>query len=108
MSLEIKHIEECPIVYGFELSNEEQKEFDYYSKDELDEALFVRYRNTTYDLGSFMRFTYGISAERIREGRFHPFGKEWNEGGYHADSFYSGVLCLILDETTVRMATYIS
>ncbi len=32
MSLEIKQIEECPIIYSFELSDEEKKEFDYYNE----------------------------------------------------------------------------
>jgi len=108
MSLEIRHIEECPIIHGFELTPDEKKDFDYWKPDELDEQMFVKYRGNIYDISQFMRLPYGMTAERIKDGAFHPFGREWDYGGYHSDSFYSGVLCLMIDDETVKMATYMS
>ena len=108
MSLEIKHIEECPIIYGCELTPDERKDFDYWKPDQLDEQMFAKYRGNIYDISQFMRLTYGMTVERIRDGTFHPFGREWDYGGYHSDSFYSGVLCLMIDDETVKMATYMS
>jgi len=106
--IQIKHIEECPVIYGFELTPDEKKDFDYWTPEELDEQMFVKYRGNIYDISQFMRLTYGMTIERIKDGTFHPFGRGWDYGGYHSDSFYSGVLCLIVDDETVRMATYMS
>ena len=106
--IQIKHIEECPIIYGSELAEEEKKDFDYWKPDELNEQRFAKYRGNIYDISQFIRFTYGMTAERIRDGYFHPFGREWDYGGYHSDSFYNGILCLIVDDETVKMATYMS
>jgi hypothetical protein len=108
MSVKITNIEECKVIYGFELTEDEKKEFDYHSPEGLEEQIFVKYRNNIYDISQFMSFQYGISAERIREGNFQPFGEEWNNGGYYSETYFSGVLCLILDEETVKMATYMS
>ena len=43
------------IIYGFELAENERKDFDYYDKQELDNATFVKYRGNIYDIGEFMR-----------------------------------------------------
>ena len=66
-----------PIVYGWELSDSERQEFDYYDADELDCAMFFRYKGEIYDLGEFMCVDRG------------PF-TGWD--GYSSDSFFSGIL----------------
>jgi hypothetical protein len=65
-------------IYGFELTEKEKEEFDYYSPDELNDATFFRYKGRLYDLGEFMRF----DSPTLFKG--------WD--GYSSDSFFSGVL----------------
>lgn len=75
-----------PLVYGFELSEKERKEFDYYDDDErLDCACFFRYKGWTYDLGEFTRV-----AEPVSSNCQFDYLKGWD--GYSSDSFFSGVL----------------
>ena len=69
-----------PIVYGYELTPAEQSEFDYYDSDELDSAMFFRYKGEVYDIGEFMR----------RPDYHNPFPKIWC--GYMSDSYFSGIL----------------
>ena len=68
------------IVYGFELSDKERQEFDYYTPDELDNAEFFRYKGRAYDLGEFMRI----------DGHDDKEFTKWD--GYMSDSFFSGIL----------------
>ncbi len=98
----------CSYCGGSGKEDDEKKDFDYWKPDELDEQMFAKYRGNIYDISQFMRLTFSMTVERIRNGTFHPFGREWDYGGYHSDSFYSGILCLIVDDETVRMATYMS
>lgn len=84
-------------ISGFELTEKEKKEFDYMSKEEIEEGTFFRYRNWIYTLGDFMR---------IDKGMFEDFA-DWN--GYASDSFFSGVLIKISDDgDQYQIATYIS
>ncbi len=73
---------ERDIVYGYELTNKEKDEFDYYSGDDLDYATFFRYKENVYDLSEFMRTKH--------------FGDYWH--GYSSDSFFSGVLVHLCDD----------
>uniref|UniRef100_A0A6M3IYD1 Uncharacterized protein n=1 Tax=viral metagenome TaxID=1070528 RepID=A0A6M3IYD1_9ZZZZ len=67
------------IIGGWELTEEEREEVDYYeTKEELEDASFFRYKGNTYDIGEF---------SRISKGTFPPF---WD--GYISDSFFSGIL----------------
>ena len=68
------------IVYGFELSEKERQEFDYYDDEALDTAEFFRYKGQVYDLGDFMRI----------DGHDDKEFASWN--GYMSDSFFSGIL----------------
>ena len=38
---------------GYELTDKERAEFDYYAPEELDDALFFRYKGQLHDLGEF-------------------------------------------------------
>ena len=75
-----------PIIYGFELSEKEKREFDYMS--DIDSASFFRYKNTVYDLGEFQRVTDTM-------GNCHGFDG-WQ--GYYGDSFFSGIVIKYTDE----------
>lgn len=68
------------LVYGYELSPKERKEFDYIPEEEFDSHDFVRYRGWTYDINEFERSNV----------------KGWD--GQHADSFYSAVLIRFSDD----------
>lgn len=63
------------IISWYDLTPEEQKEFDYL---EDGEGLFFRYKNQVYDLGKFMRVDHTTIPDK------------WH--GYAADSYFSGVL----------------
>lgn len=106
MAIEITNKEECDVIYGFELTDDEKKNFDYHSPEDLEEQIFVRYRTMLYDISQFIRLGYGMSQERINQGKYHPFGEEWNDGAYHCDTYFSGTLCKILDTETILMAQY--
>jgi len=66
------------IEYGFELTEKEKKEFDYYNEEELTSASFFRYRGEVYDMGEFMIVP---NTEEF---------KGWD--GYRGDSFFSGIV----------------
>lgn len=85
-------------IYGYELSENERKEFDYLNHEELDSREFVRYKGHLYDTGEFMRVTSTV-ANCHREG--------WEKfDGYFSDSFFSGVLIKYIDSDNCTMATY--
>jgi ribosomal protein L30E len=69
------------VIYGFELSNKERQEFDYYTGEELDNATFFRYKGNIYDVGEFMRCPDSLAP--------------WH--GYSSDSYFSGVVVKIVD-----------
>lgn len=73
------------IVYGYELTPKEQKDFDYYDNSEdFNSASFFRYRGHVYDLSQFMRV----------EGNMALLG--WD--GYSSDTYFSGVLVKYTDD----------
>jgi hypothetical protein len=61
---------------GYELTDKEKAEFDYYAPEELNDALFFRYKGNAYDIGEFL-----IAPESL---------KPWH--GYLSDSFFSGIV----------------
>ena len=75
-----------PIVYGWELTDKERAEFDYYDDEELDSNMFFRYKGHVYDLSDFERVTPMIRP-------FHPY---WH--GYMSDSFFSGILFRFVED----------
>jgi len=86
-----------PIVYGYELSEKEREEFDYYDSEELDYAMFFRYKGEVYDMGEFMRMP-----------KYNPFPSVW--AGYMSDSYFSGILIRFPedDDETVIVGWYCS
>ena len=87
-----------PIVYGYELTEKERKEFDYLSNDDLESNSFVRYKGWLYCLSDFLRIN--------DTGQL--FTDNWH--GYNPDSFFSGTVLRYTDNSCeyVIMGTYIS
>lgn len=86
------------IVYWWELTPKEQKEFTYLDDDDRRmDASFFRYRGNVYDLGEFMR------VEKYAPDVFRGYD------GYASDSYFSGILVKYAeDNERVIVATYIS
>jgi len=74
------------IIHGFELSDAERAEFEYYSAEELDSASFVRYRGITYDLGEFT----------VWDNPASPTRENWD--GFRSDSYFSGIAVRYVDD----------
>lgn len=89
------------LIHGFELTETERAEFDYYDSDELDNASFFRYRGQVYDMGEFMR-----CPEPREPGTNHANSLEgWH--GYASDSFFSGTCVRYADDCeTVQVGRY--
>jgi hypothetical protein len=89
------------IVYGFELSETERKEFDCLSEEELRDRTFVKYKRQVYDLGDVMAFRHGVDF-------LPPEFNGWQ--GYVGDSYFSGVVFRYPDNDceTVIVGRYIS
>ena len=82
---------------GWELSEEEKKEFDYYTEEELLQTSFFRYKDNVYDLGEFMRL----------EGLSNDFRKIAD--GIHSDTFFSGILVKFCDDNDyIKVYTFYS
>lgn len=79
------------VVYGFELPENQRKEFDYLSEEEYSNNEFFKYKGRYYDLGEFMRC----------EGEL----KEQGWYGYMSDSFFSGIV-IKFDDESVIVGTY--
>ena len=73
-----------PLIYGYELTENEKKEFDY--MENVDEGLFFRFKNQLYDIGEIIRIDENT-----------PFPDFWQ--GYASDSFFSGILVRLCDDT---------
>lgn len=61
---------------GYELTDKEKAEFDYYTPEELDDALFFRYKGNVYDMDEFL-----FAPESL---------KPWQ--GYSSSSYFSGIV----------------
>ena len=70
------------VVTGAQLNDREKAEFDYYTNDELDSALFFRYKGNVYDTGEFL-----LTPESL---------KPWQ--GYSSTSYFSGVVIRYTDD----------
>lgn len=96
MSLKITNIEECEILYGYQLPSDKRSDFDYLNDDDYEYQDFIKYRNDYYSMDQFMKC-----------GLNNPFGDFWH--GYHSDSAFSGVLVHVSDcGCGVIAATYLS
>ena len=67
---------------GYELTDKEKAEFDYYAPNELDNALFFRYKGEVYDTGEFL-----LAPESL---------KPWQ--GYSPSSYFNGIVIKYTDE----------
>jgi len=84
------------LLYGYELTKTERKDFDYLTDDEIDCQSFFRYRKRVYSLDQFMR----LNTEC-------PVMSQWH--GSCGDSYFSGILIKLSDDGEQYMvATYIS
>jgi hypothetical protein len=68
------------LLYWYELTGDEQNEFDWIETDEQDQYEFFRYKGWTYCLADFMRIEHHNDADF----------SAWDS--YSNDSFFSGVL----------------
>lgn len=77
------------IVYGYELSPKERKDFDYidFSSDDGRCHDFVRYKGEVYDLQDFMPASLAI--------------RRWS--GYISDTFFSGILVRFVPDDSERV-----
>jgi hypothetical protein len=85
-----------PIIYGYELPEKARKEFDYYDSDEeLDDAVFLKYKGNYYDESQFTRLE-------------NPKGDLAYWDGIVNDTAFSGVLIKVFpdDPEYVEMAYY--
>tara|TARA_B110000211_G_scaffold185303_1_gene210244 strand:- start:2502 stop:2807 length:306 start_codon:yes stop_codon:yes gene_type:complete len=73
------------ILRSYDLTEQEREEFDYYTVDELYDAMFFRYKGDVFDLGEFMRCPdSNKTSDDLTELT------EWD--GYMSDSYFSGVV----------------
>jgi hypothetical protein len=72
------------IIYGFQLTAKESKEFDYIDAEELDMHSFFRYRGNVYDLSEAMRTSKDLEL------------LGWN--GVYTDSYFSGTVIKLDDD----------
>ena len=79
----ISNYHERPVVYFWEMTEEEQSDFDWRGAEE---ATYVRYKGEVYCLSEFMRT--GTNP--------HAGFRKWD--GYHSDSFFSGILVKYPDD----------
>jgi hypothetical protein len=78
-----------PVLFGFELSANERKNFDYLSDEEMLDRSFVRYRGELYDLGDIMRIEPHYCMDEVF--------RSWH--GYVGDSHFSGVVFRLCDDS---------
>jgi len=80
------------VLYWYELTEAEQKEFDYLDTEiRQSDATFFRYRGEVYDLGEFERTPHNEPARQ----ELNQLAK-WD--GYRSDSFYSGVVVKYVED----------
>jgi hypothetical protein len=75
-----------------ELTEKEQSRFDWLDKEELQSINFFRYKGYAYHMSEFMCVDNA------------PSFKGWD--GYHADSYFSGVLVKLIDSDSILCGRY--
>ncbi len=73
-----------PFIYGWQLTEEERQQFDYYDDDEILDQTFFGYKGEIYDLGEFLQL-----------GKDSPF-IGWD--AYISDSFFSGIVIRLTED----------
>lgn len=85
------------VLTGADLTDKEQKEFDYIDFEGGHDGSFVRYKGVVYDLGEFQQVT-----DVMRN--CHGFAA-WDR--FQSDSYFSGVLIKYVDDfERVIVGTY--
>lgn len=69
------------LLYGYQLTEKERKEFDYIDAEDFETHEFFRYKGILYDLGEFTRIPCMPTESPMNR---------WD--GYAGDSFFSGVV----------------
>ena len=73
------------LIYGYELTDAQKKDFDYINAEEFDSHDFFTYKGVVYDPSEFVRIDNTIAPHCQREG--------WEKfDGYQSNSFFSGIL----------------
>lgn len=67
---------------GYELTDKEKAEFDYYTPEELGDASFFRYKGNVYDVGEFL-----LAPESLQP---------WH--GHSPTNYFSGVVIRYTDD----------
>ena len=73
------------MIYGYELTDKEKREFNYIALDEFDSHDFFRYKGQVYDFSEF------LTTQNIPE-----FRDNWH--GYTSDTYFSGILVKLCDQ----------
>lgn len=89
------------LILGYELTEQERREFDYISAEEIDTHEFFRYKGNVYDPSDFM-----VVRDIVDNYQFSDFAG-WD--GYCSDSYFSGLLIRYVDNyEKVIVAQYFS
>ncbi len=88
---------EREFIYGYDVPESVLDDYDHLDACEQNDH-WIRYRNTYYHVSDFMRIDDHAAWDNVQD---------WC--GYTSDSFFSGVLISLSDDTeTYKIATYIS
>lgn len=102
-----------PVVYGWDLSEEERADFDYLVDDVDNEeqwmdcgASFFRYRGEVYDLGEFVRIVPQGGSDPNGFAHYDHSGtlKGWD--GIATDSHFSGVVVKYISDELLQVGLY--
>lgn len=85
---------ETEIIYGFYLTPEQRKEFDFLDDEELDSSQFFMYNGEPYYIGNFM-VCNGI-----------PEFKDWH--GYQHFTAFNGLVIKLIENEAVIVGRYSS
>lgn len=85
------------LIFGFDLTAKERKEFDYLTDDEINDQSFFRYKGAVYHLGDIQR------VERLPEDS--PLNR-WH--GFAGDSFFSGIVIRLVNDDQIIIGRYVA
>ena len=98
MGIKVDNVVRSEIFYGAELTEAEREEFDYYTGDDLDSAMFVRdHTGAVYDLGEFVDIPEDVAGF-----------EEWDV--YMGEGFFMGKVVRYLpgDGDLVEIGGYVA
>lgn len=80
------------LLYSYDLTKKELKEFDYMNKDELEQANFFRYRGTVYNLSDFVMINHKGTKTMTPFSFYDHSGNLKGWDGILTDSFFSAIV----------------